>query len=36
LIIQTSEFYWLSVPVFVLSSMLGVWLIYGIFRSGRL
>lgn len=25
-----------SVPVYVLSSLLGVWLIYGIFRSGRL
>jgi len=28
--------YWLSVPVFLVSSMLGAWLIYGIFRSGRL
>jgi ubiquinone biosynthesis protein len=27
---------WLSVPVFTVSSMLGIWLIYGIFRSGRL
>ena len=27
---------WLSIPVFMLSSFLGVWLIYGIFRSGRL
>lgn len=27
---------WITVPIFVLSSMLGVWLIYGIFRSGRL
>ena len=27
---------WLSVPVFVLSSLLGIWLIYGVFRSGRL
>ncbi len=27
---------WISVPVFAVSSLLGVWLIYGIFRSGRL
>ena len=27
---------WLSVPVFVLTSLLGIWLIYGVFRSGRL
>ena len=27
---------WLSVPVFVLSSFLGIWLIYGVLRSGRL
>jgi len=27
---------WISVPVFVLSGFLGVWLIYGILRSGRL
>ncbi len=27
---------WITIPVFVLSSLLGVWLIYGIFRSGRL
>ncbi len=27
---------WFSVPVFAVSSLLGVWLIYGIFRSGRL
>ena len=27
---------WVSVPVFVLSGLLGVWLIYGILRSGRL
>ena len=36
LVIQTNEFYWLAVPVFILSSLLGAWLIYGIFRSGRL
>ena len=28
--------WWISVPTFVLSSLLGVWLIYGVFRSGRL
>lgn len=27
---------WITVPLFVLSGMLGVWLIYGILRSGRL
>lgn len=27
---------WFSLPTFILSSLLGVWLIYGIFRSGRL
>jgi ubiquinone biosynthesis protein len=27
---------WFSIPVFVLSSFLGIWLIYGVFRSGRL
>lgn len=38
LIIRTIHIdpFWISVPVFILSSLLGVWLIYGIFRSGRL
>jgi ubiquinone biosynthesis protein len=27
---------WFSIPIFVLSSLLAVWLIYGVFRSGRL
>lgn len=27
---------WISVPVFILSGFLGVWLIYGVLRSGRL
>ena len=27
---------WITIPVFILSSLLGVWLVYGIFRSGRL
>ena len=38
LIIRTTgvDRVWISVPVFVLSFMLSVWLIYGVFRSGRL
>ncbi len=36
LVIQNASFYWLSVPIFILSSLLGAWLIYGIFRSGKL
>lgn len=28
--------WWISVPAFLLSSFLGIWLIYGVFRSGRL
>jgi ubiquinone biosynthesis protein len=27
---------WITVPLYVVSAMLGVWLVYGIFRSGRL
>ena len=27
---------WFTVPIYVLSSLLGIWLIFGIFRSGRL
>ncbi len=27
---------WFSIPIYVISSLLGIWLIYGIFRSGRL
>ena len=27
---------WFSIPIYVMSSFLGIWLIYGIFRSGRL
>jgi ubiquinone biosynthesis protein len=27
---------WFTVPTYVASSMLGAWLVYGIFRSGRL
>ena len=38
LVIRTTgtEAWWISLPTFVLSSLLGVWLIYGVFRSGRL
>jgi len=28
--------FWVSMPMYLLSSLLGLWLIYGIFRSGRL
>jgi len=28
--------WWLSAPVFIASTVLGAWLIYGVFRSGRL
>ena len=31
-----SAAWWISVPTFILSSLLGIWLIFGIFRSGRL
>ncbi|MGE3317554.1 MAG: ABC1 kinase family protein [Planctomycetaceae bacterium] len=27
---------WFSIPIFLLSSLLGAWLVYGVFRSGRL
>jgi ubiquinone biosynthesis protein len=37
LIIRTGgQPWWLTLPLFLLPSLLGVWLIYGIFRSGRL
>ena len=37
LIIRTGgDHWWISVPVYVVSSFLGLWLIYGIFRSGSL
>ncbi|MBI3866061.1 MAG: AarF/ABC1/UbiB kinase family protein [Planctomycetia bacterium] len=38
LVIRTAGIaaWWISVPTFVLSSLLGIWLIYGVFRSGRL
>lgn len=28
--------YWISIPIYAVSSFLGIWLIYGVFRSGRL
>jgi ubiquinone biosynthesis protein len=27
---------WVTLPIYVLSSLLAIWLVYGIFRSGRL
>ena len=27
---------YISIPIFMMSSLLGIWLIYGVFRSGRL
>jgi len=33
---QGSQSVWLTLPLFLVSSLLGIWLIYGIFRSGRL
>ncbi len=32
----TEALWWFTVPMFLLWSLLGVWLIYGVFRSGRL
>jgi ubiquinone biosynthesis protein len=34
LIRSTPDSHWFAVPIFLLSSLLGLWLIYGIFRSG--
>jgi ubiquinone biosynthesis protein len=31
-----ADLWWVTLPVYLLSSLLGLWLIYGIFRSGRL
>jgi ubiquinone biosynthesis protein len=28
--------WWLTIPLFLLPSLLGIWLVFGIFRSGRL
>lgn len=33
---SSSDPLWLTLPIFAVSSLLGMWLIYGIFRSGRL
>jgi ubiquinone biosynthesis protein len=33
---QGTQSVWLTLPLFLASSLLGIWLIYGIFRSGRL
>lgn len=32
----SSEMWWLAAGIFLASSLLGIWLIYGVFRSGRL
>ena len=31
-----SNLIFISIPIFMMSSLLGIWLIYGVFRSGRL
>ncbi len=36
LIHQSAGHWWITVPMYVLSSLLAIWLVYGIFRSGRL
>jgi len=36
LIRSASDHLWLTLPLYLVSSLLGMWLIYGIFRSGRL
>ena len=36
LIRSVPESYWFAVPIFLLSSLLGLWLVYGVFRSGSL
>lgn len=36
IVIRSGGSLWINIPAFLLSGFLGVWLIYGIFRSGRL
>jgi ubiquinone biosynthesis protein len=36
IISQGSATIWVTLPIYVLSSLLAMWLVYGIFRSGRL
>ena len=36
LIRSVPESFWFAVPIFLLSSLLGLWLVYGVFRSGSL
>jgi ubiquinone biosynthesis protein len=36
LLIRAGANQWITLPIYILSSLLGMWLIYGIFRSGRL
>lgn len=33
---KEADSYWLTIPIYLVSSLLGIWLIYGVFRSGRL
>lgn len=35
-ILADNTLVFISIPIFMLSSLLGIWLIYGVFRSGRL
>ncbi len=35
-ILSDDRLVYISIPIFMLSSLLGIWLIYGVFRSGRL
>ena len=36
IISRGSSTIWVTLPIFVISSLLAIWLVYGIFRSGRL
>jgi ubiquinone biosynthesis protein len=36
LVSNVPESFWFAVPIFLLSSLLGLWLVYGVFRSGSL
>jgi ubiquinone biosynthesis protein len=35
-ILADNTLVYISIPIFMMSSLLGIWLIYGVFRSGRL
>lgn len=36
LVIRSGQSLWIAVPAFTLSGLLGIWLVWGILRSGRL